>query len=356
MRKKKKMNNPVSASLKNNLLDGAYAVKATCEQPGVIDPFQYYAKKGESIYSIRLPRQSGLLKFFAHFNEQGDLVARFLEAEADKKDISQLNEINFDYFDALSGNFAELMSEMHLSAAAYPADLFETVDMDQIQSLFPKPPIVIGGCGRSGTTLLLSMLGVLPAVLAIEDEQYPFYPYPFRLRRLAKVLSDGKRRGQQRWCEKTPKNVRAFGPILKAFGKEVRIVHLVRDGRDVVTSHHPNHEERYWVSPERWVADVRSGLNFGEQILLLRYEDLVAEPENSIKKLCAFINEEFDARMVAPQTYSSVKHNVAWEGTKIRALDAKGIGRWKAPEHTDRVREFKEYPGTMQLMKTLGYS
>jgi hypothetical protein len=40
----------------------------------------------------------------------------------------------------------------------------------------PQKPIIIGGCARSGTTLLLSVLSCHPNIYAIPDETYTFCP------------------------------------------------------------------------------------------------------------------------------------------------------------------------------------
>lgn len=159
----------------------------------------------------------------------------------------------------------------------------------------------------------------------------------------------------QRWCEKTPKNVRAFGPILAAFENDVKIVHIVRDGRDVVTSHHPNHAQPYWVSPERWVTDVSAGLEFANKVYLLKYEDLVFEPEKILIGLCAFLEQEFDSHMLEPEKYSLVQSNIAWEKEQARSINANAVGKWKRPENQQRVQEFIDFPGSADLMRDLGY-
>ena len=259
-------------------------------------------------------------------------------------------------FEKFESDFGESLLEMHLIASQTPLQLYDQTELEQLREETRKVPIIIGGCGRSGTTLLLSILGSHPAILAFPEELYAFYPKPFRLGRLLKAIRDyGKGRVWQRWCEKTPKNVRTFHDIQQMFGGQVKIFHVVRDGRDVVTSHHPNDASRYYVPPERWVADVEWGLRFDNQVLQVRYEDLVNEPRRTAKKLCEYIGENFDVRMLSHEKFSTVRENKAWEGQRSAPLNTESIGRWRLPVHFQRVEEFMNFAGAAELLQQLHY-
>src|SRR6056297_4213785 len=133
---------------------------------------------------------------------------------------------------------------------------------------FTEKPIIIGACPRSGTTLLLSILDAHPNIYSIQNQTYAFTSWkkenlpgrflPVRLDRLYREFLFHRIKGDPvRWCEKTPKNIQFLDKIIEYFSDTVKIIHLVRDGRDVVTSRHPKHTpNEYWVSVERWVKDV----------------------------------------------------------------------------------------------------
>jgi hypothetical protein len=322
---------------------------ARAKDKEVISPFQYYTEKGEVIQCLDRSSQTGSGRQYLHSNSQGEVLSRLnlgdmaIEADWEGAEHEQEDKVPF----------GELMHEMHVAAKSGP--LFDPADMDNLLELGSGEPILVVGCGRSGTTLLLSILGAHPEILAVDEESYAFYPFPFRLSPLVNALQDQKQKAWTRWCEKTPKHVRAIPEIIEAFEGKVKIVHLVRDGRDVVTSKHPNADREYYISPERWVADVGAGWANKQYTLLLRYEDLVLQPRESLAVLCEHLELEFDERMLDFEQFSTVKANKAWEGSQVSALSKESVARWQGPEYAERIQEFLNFPGSTKLMEQLDY-
>lgn len=234
-------------------------------------------------------------------------------------------------------------------------------------------PIVIGGCGRSGTTLLLSILSCHPKIFAIDIETVALCPdgygadglynrtsnldVPFRLEKIYQYLIDHEiPESCTRWCEKTPRNVLYFDRILRHFGERVRIIHIVRDGRDVVTSLHPGHVERFWVTPHRWAMDVAAGRKMENhpQILTIRYEDLVRQYEMTMRRLCEFIDEEFDAAFLSYPNSARIKESGAWFNP-AQATNDKSIGRWKDPKYNEIIESLLLEPMALELLRHYGY-
>ncbi len=232
---------------------------------------------------------------------------------------------------------------------------------------FTRPPIIIGGCGRSGTTLLLSVLSAHPRICAIPQETYAFCVSAYEsspstepklhIEKFYKGLEQSDiPPGFNRWCEKAPKNVLFFGPILDAFGEDVRLIHVVRDGRDVITSKHPQNPNSFWVTPERWITDVSAGLEYEEheQVYTLRYEDLVLDYEATIRKVIGFIGGDFDDHMLDWHKYAVVRQNVAWEG-EVKDMYGSSIGRWKDPQYADLIEQFTSDANVATLLERMGY-
>jgi hypothetical protein len=101
---------------------------------------------------------------------------------------------------------------------------------------------------------------------------------------------------------------------------------MVRDGRDVAVSAKTsifNHFHVYY-SAQRWQREQRLGLNWltalpSEQILLLKYEELIADPAATTRSLCAFLGEYFEEGMLEYHRSSEAKKSgelsISWENT-----------------------------------------
>lgn len=229
---------------------------------------------------------------------------------------------------------------------------------------FDDKPIVIGACGRSGTTLLLSILGAHPNIYTFpyetaafidwykEDGQY--LPRIDRLYRYA--LTHRIPNDCTRWCEKSPSNVLKFGKILNYFAGEVKIIHIIRDGRDVMLSKHPTAPDEYWVSPKRWVNDVKAGLEYKDhpQVLTIKYENLILSYQATINKLCEFINEEATEELNNWFENTNVQDSNAWFD-KAQKIHSNSIEKWKKEENQERVEEVMQNEEVVELLKELDY-
>ncbi len=133
-------------------------------------------------------------------------------------------------------------------------------------------------------------------------------PKPY-LRDLVEVVyrSHVQAEGKARWGDKTPVYIEILPQLARMYPNS-KFIHLIRDGRDVAKSF----QATDWVS--RWLHEntrewtralechwrwVRSDLR--DRILQIRYEDLVLETEDTLRKVCAFIGEEFEPQMLSWQ-------------------------------------------------------
>jgi hypothetical protein len=136
--------------------------------------------------------------------------------------------------------------------------------------------------------------------------------------------------GKQRWCCKSTFMIEHVAAILR-YHPEARFIFMVRDGRDVaVSAKHSifNHFHVYY-SALRWQREQRLGLDLlarlpGEQIMLLKYEELIAEPEQNTRELCAFLGEPFDEHMLVYHLSGEAKKSgslsISWENTSKPVL------------------------------------
>ena len=267
--------------------------------------------------------------------------------------------------------------------------------MAAIDTLPPMPIVV--GVGRSGTTLLRLMLDahpelsipeetgfLLPLVAAVRAGEhvdavrfaeivtsYPTWPdlatdaedLTAALHRLDPFsVSAGTReffrryaaaRGKSRWGDKTPVYGQ-FVPEVLGVLPEAHFVHIVRDGRDVALSLRST-----WFSPGRdatelgrhWMGQVRTTRHQAAGLAgytEVRYEDLVADPEAVLRRVCAAIELDYDPAMLdyhrgALTRLGEMRERVLPDGVTVsrerrlanhaetsRPPDPARAGRWRA--------------------------
>lgn len=229
-----------------------------------------------------------------------------------------------------------------------------------------KSPIIIGGCGRSGTTLLISILSSHPDIYAIKEETRVFCPGAYskekikktniRIREIYKYLPIRVPKSCNRWCEKTPKNVLFFRDIIKSFKNKVKIIHIVRDGRDVVLSKHPSKPNDYWVSVERWVEDVSLGLECKnlENVYTLRYEDLILNYKEEIKKICNFLEIDLTDRLLNWHNYATLRESDSYFG-EVEEIFKDSLYKYKKKENKERIDYFMKNKEAVNLLKKMSY-
>ena len=151
---------------------------------------------------------------------------------------------------------------------------------------------------------------------------------------------------------KLPKNVNFLPLILKEMGDDLKIIHIIRDGRDVCTSLHPT-TTGYHVPIVRWVNDVKDGLKYRDHknVFILKYESLIDDFDNSLKTILDFLGEPFEDLKNFHNQSRIVKHFAWFE--KIRPISNKSIARWANPEHKERIKEFNSNNDAKKLLKEL---
>ena len=229
------------------------------------------------------------------------------------------------------------------------------------QKSFTREPIIIGGCARSGTSLLLSILSAHPSIHAIPVETDAFTEWDergnaIRIDRLYRqLLLHSSKSTATRWCEKRPYNVRFIPEILKYYNDKVKFIHIIRDPRSVCTSSHPKKPGQYWVSLDRYIHDVSLGLAYEKHpsVLTLKYEDLVEDTENVLNDLCIFLEEPFIEELKNWYEHATIRDNKAW----FKSLqDIQSDRGWGDPQHQQRVEEVMSRQEMNQLMSRIGYS
>jgi Sulfotransferase family/Uncharacterised nucleotidyltransferase len=154
------------------------------------------------------------------------------------------------------------------------------------------------------------------------------------------------RQGKQRYGDKTPGYVTEV-PLVAALFPEARIVHLIRDGRDVAMSYSDAFDVSTVNAIRLWRARVRDARAAGQALgdaryLEIRYEDLVADPGSTLRTVCGFIGLPFSDRMLrhwdrAEQLLAAMPDRHRHGNIKLRPTV--GLRDWRSqmPPHVARA-------------------
>ncbi len=154
--------------------------------------------------------------------------------------------------------------------------------------------------------------------------------------------------GKRRWGEKTPGNL-FYADILVEMFPDARFIHLVRDPRAGVssmmkTTFFPNDIAFNAMSRRKFMRKGRAILEQAvptSQRLLLRYEDIVTEPEISIRAICDFIGEAFEPAMLSfykdSSKYMKAEAASSFNKAATKPISADMLDKWKKHLSSEQV-------------------
>lgn len=231
------------------------------------------------------------------------------------------------------------------------------------------PPVIIGGCERSGTSLLQSIISAHPDIFAIDNETWAFCygpvvgfksDKPIKISRFYKALGAmNSSKNCSVWSEKSPANIFYFDSTIEYFSGNVRLIHIVRDGRDVVTSMHPGNSRKPWVSIDRWLNVMEKGYQFKDcpQVLTIRYEDLITDFKKTVELICAHIGVDVNDQILNWHQNATIKLNKNLIGETVEKLSSKSIRKFESKDfkHQDIIKNFLENERAMYFLKMHNY-
>jgi hypothetical protein len=110
--------------------------------------------------------------------------------------------------------------------------------------------------------------------------------------------------GASAWVSKDP-SIWDYLEELREYYDDLSVVYLVRDARDVALSFKCSNVGRFhpYFNAQRWAAEQDVGLSlldgeFGDSMYLVRYQDLLEEPESTTAELCEFLGVQYAPEML----------------------------------------------------------
>lgn len=169
---------------------------------------------------------------------------------------------------------------------------------------------------------------------------------------------------KRRWGEKTPSHYLHIDTLLEWY-PQARIIWMLRDPRSVVASlmkvdwasSYTHVNAKLWrdsaiLFEKKWVEDNR--------VKLVKYESLVTDAENQLRKLCDFINEEYCPSMLEGRSSenSPIVNRSGWAKSylqqTLRPVDQNSLKKWKTALSSSQIAII-EYICYTEMIKN-GYS
>jgi len=269
-----------------------------------------------------------------------------------------------------------------------------------------RGPIYLAGIERSGTSLMYALLASHPKIAMTRRTNLWTYFYdrygdleqPANLERCLAVMSRYKRlkvihidperlrrefgqggksyghlfalienhfaerQGKPRWGDKSLNTERYADEIFAAF-PGARIIHMMRDPRDRYASARTRWQDmlgRAGAGTSMWLSSARlaerNQQRYPDRYMVLRYETLVTAPEETLRAVCAFVNEEYSPEMLtmhgAPRLLEKGS-NSSYGRREPGRISADSLGRYRQVLSQKEIAFIQAFAG--RQMRTFSY-
>ena len=129
------------------------------------------------------------------------------------------------------------------------------------------------------------------------------------------------------WGEKTPSNSYYFDSFLNLYPK-ARIIHIVRDMKDVIPSFKKRGMNSYDASM-LWLYNTSMALRLNQRVNYheLSYEDLVLNPEITLRSLCKFLKISYNKEMLRTSNEDNMSKIKSWGNNPSGQVRSDSIGK-----------------------------
>lgn len=171
--------------------------------------------------------------------------------------------------------------------------------------------------------------------------------------------------GMARWAENSPEGM-LYLPLIRRLIPDALFVHIIRDGRDVATSLARLRYVRPFPWEDRhgligcglyWEWMIEHGRRFGRSVpadyMEVRFEDLLAQPQQSLDEIGRFICQPLDHDTIQRVAYGSLTRPNTSFRPDATQVGFNPVGRWKTSFSPEQLLRFERLLGRTLL--ELGY-
>jgi hypothetical protein len=267
-------------------------------------------------------------------------------------------------------------------------------------------PIFIAGLERSGTSLIYALLGSHPNIsMTRRTNFWRFFNKRFgdlskpenlelcmqqlrRYRRVQVLRPDfdrlrqefeqgdltyprlfallerqhAERAGKPRWGDKSLYTERFVREVFAGF-PSAQILHIIRDPRDryaSVVRRWKGGKGRVGAATATWVASIalaeRNRARYPGRYMIVRYESLATQPEETLQEICSFIGEAYSPAMLqmnSAATFRDAGGNSSYGKREAGRVTANSVGRFRDVVPSREIAFMQAVAG--RRMRTCGY-
>jgi hypothetical protein len=169
--------------------------------------------------------------------------------------------------------------------------------------------------------------------------------------------------GMKRWGIKVQRQIHRVDDFARMFPR-AHFIHVVRDGRDVAASNITGGQEWAYKTAEEaaagWLGVVERPHTVAPEgrYLEIRYEDLVGNPGNTLRKVTEFLGIRWDDALLRhselPHSLFDNPYDHPSAEAATQALSTAKVGRHKQELSADQIARFEALAG--HELTRLGYS
>ncbi|HKK87911.1 MAG TPA: sulfotransferase [Saprospiraceae bacterium] len=151
------------------------------------------------------------------------------------------------------------------------------------------------------------------------------------------------------WAEKTPNNVYCIDEFLSSFplGK---VIVTIRDPLEIICSLLDKGNSLFAALSHTLIhLSLAAGYEKSDRLFILPYEHLIENPENTIRKICLFIDQPYEPGMLLPQKHRKVQGKTKLQGWRHSETEKVTVPKSKRFDQLNQNLQ-KELITAMQML------